>query len=427
MHGLDRYLARAGSTGLVNAASSALAVAVGLPFVIAHAGLDAYGFWALSLMFVNVAALLDFGLSKSIIIVSADDTMSRDQLMSSATAIGLAAAAVLALLVTVVAMLGWPLFGEVIARHAGLSLWIAASGSMLLCCSVLTTLLRALLEAQLKLELVNLGFGLQTILNYLVVALAAYWSGDARIMMLGTCAVYVAILLLHLLLVARHAPFRWHRPGLAQGKLLIRLGLPAYVAELPLAMFAPLLQYLFSLRSPSAAWIGVYDLAIRISGLCATAVNSLSQPFFVAVARSRPDTGNDVRGAIIRHLRFTITAAALLWVAFLVAGPVTLRWLLADVPPDLYRTTLIILLGAAAMSACEPIARMLLGLGKRRVLLANRLLMLATALATGWTLRALPVIDGFAIAYSAGMGIAAIGFAVLNHREPWGRLRSTVT
>ncbi len=417
----EAYFQRAGATSIINSVVSAVSVLALLPPLISRIGLDTYGYWAMLGLFVGVASLLDLGISKAIVYLVTDDSHAPGEVLAAGLLLGAVVSVAVAVALAGIAAAGSALFGPAVATQAGLALWIAGCGGGILVCCVLTTVLRSWLEAKFRLDVVNVGFALLTLCNYAVPLALSMLSRDPRVLMLGNAAVYVLILLAHLCAVALIAPVqpRWPRPRTCEATL--RAGFGTYLADLPAVLLAPALQYLFSLQAKSGGAYGIFDLALRISTLCATTLSSLSSPFFAIVSATNRQSQPAVRRSIARHLRMTVALALAGWLAFLVIGRPALALLLNQSPNELYRATLIMLAGSAVFAALEPISRMLMGLGRRNALLGNRLLMLSAALLTALLLTQFRPLDRFALAYATGFMVAALGLVLLNRREAWGR------
>jgi O-antigen/teichoic acid export membrane protein len=415
------YFLRAATTGVLNSIASAIAVALLLPPLISRIGLEAYGFWSILTLFVGLASLLDIGLSKAIVYLTALGHRDPGIVLAAALTVGGALAACVAVGLIVIAVIGVPVFGPAVAAQPNLALWVACCGGLILVCSVITTLLRSVLEAQFRLDIVNIGFAALTLFNFGVALVLATVTSDPRALMLATTATFVVLLFTHIIAVAIIAPVRLKRPSPTDFATLLRAGFGAYVADLPAVLLAPVLQYFFSLQARSASDYGVFDLALRIATLCGTALGSLSSPYFAIVAAATADSRSEVRRSISRHLRITLLMAVGGWLFFLLAGKPLLALLLRQSISDLYPITLTMLAGAALVAALEPVSRMLLGLGRRRAIFVNRTTMLLATIIAAACLTSLAPLERFSIAYAAGFIFAAMGLSLLNYRERWGR------
>jgi len=108
------------------------------------------------------------------------------------------------------------------------------------------------------------------------------------------------------------------------------------------------------------------------------------------------------------------------WVGFWAVGKPILSTLFVQRSGDIYRASLLMLVGTLAAAALEPVARMLMGLGRLGPLSRARFAMLGSALLSVVVLANLAPLDRFAISCTIGFVISALGLALLNRTEQWG-------
>jgi O-antigen/teichoic acid export membrane protein len=234
--------------------------------------------------------------------------------------------------------------------------------------------------------------------------------------------VYVVILLIHLLWLHSLSALGLQRPSWATMRAILRFGAGSSLADLPSILLGPLLSYLFVVSASSAGDYGVFDLALRIATLSATTLSMLSTPFFAIVAASHAgDAQGQTRRMLSKYLRITLSLGVLGWVVFWVIGTALLSLFFPEQPAEIYCAALIMLAGAAAVAALEPVTRMLMGLGRLRDLAKVRFAMLMTAVAIVWFLSERQPLERFSWAYGLGNLAAFGGLLWLNHREKWGR------
>ncbi len=415
------YLRRSASTGLINAFTSAICVVVVLPLIIGSLGLDAYGSWAVLGVFVGVASLLDLGMTKALVFLIPRAEQPAGTWFSAAVCVCLAATTLVAGSIVVLATLGVPLFGEHVARHPGLTLWLACAGVIVLVCQMLTTLVRAVLEGRCKAHWVNAGFASFTVAYYLAGLLASWWLADVRLVIGVSAGIYVLTLAAHLQLLWRSGPLQWQWPGRATLKALVRVSGRTFAVDLPSIAYLPMLLWIFMLVAHSGSAYGVFDIATRIATLCGTALASLSVPFYALVAGARDGERQQVREMLERFLPWKLACALAAWLLFVLLGERVLQWWMPEAYTSLASALRWLLAGALAYAAFEPITRMLLGLGYIRQLLMIRLAMVAVCAFTAMALHSWDPLLRFSLAGAAGWASAAILLALAARRVRWGQ------
>jgi hypothetical protein len=421
MKGLSTYLWRSGATGLLNTVASALSVGVLLPFIIHRAGLEAYGFFSMLAVFVGIAALLELGMSKALIFLGPRNPAGLSEAFCAALlhcAVGCAAfvALTFGLLASGVAV-----FGAAVEAQGDLKWWLGSCGCVLVLCNVATALLRGAFEGSYKMDVVNIGFAILTCLQYGAVFLTTLISQDPRHLLTAATAVFVVMLVGHIGLARRLLGLSWQPPQRATLQLVRKVGIASFAADAPGTLQAPALQYFFALAARTGSEYGVFDLALRLSTLCATALSSLSTPFFAVVAGAADAAAGSVRRAIAKHVRWMLALAALGCGAYWLIGRYVLELWIPSAPAELVNATGIILGGAALLAALEPWARMQLGIGNQKQLATTRLVALTVAIAVALLPTSLLLVEQFAWASVCGSLCASAGLAVLHMRENWGR------
>lgn len=415
------YLRRAASSGLLNSATSAACVAVVLPAIIGNLGLEAYGYWAILGVFVGVAGLLDLGMSKALVFLIPRGESSESELVCGAITLCLGAILGAAALVLPLASSGFPIFGRAVAQVPGLTIWLAASGTVVLACQVLTTLVRAVLEARRKAHVVNIGFAVHTVAYYGLATLLSSYGADIRLIVAASTGVFVLSLLAHVQLLWSDRPLRWQRPARTMLRRLAHVGSRTFAIDLPTVAYLPLLLWVFLAFAPSGSAYGAFELAMRIAVLCATALGTLAVPFFALVAGAAAPEQRQLRLLLDRFVGWMLLLAASGWLVFTLIGDRLFRWWMPEAPPELAAALRWLLAGALLYAAFEPVTRMLLGLGRMRRLLTTRLAMLATCAVLVIALHSLPVLQRFSIAGAAGWLAAAALLALALRSVRWGR------
>jgi O-antigen/teichoic acid export membrane protein len=406
---------------MFNTLTSVAATALLLPWVIRAVGMETYGLWAVLGIFVGLTSLLDLGMWKSVVYLGAGRKFALPELLSTATLMCVAIALMFTLALLCLLWAGVPLFGAMIEQTPDLKWWLAGCGSVIVFTGLLTNLVRGALEAALYGHWVNVGYGVLTLLQYLVAVQIARYGGGGAALLAGSACVYVAILLLHLVLLKARSLAGWQAPSLAAMRAIGRYGLRALAADLPIILIGPALCYLFVLAAASAGEFGSFDLGLRIATLAATALGMLSTPFFVMVAGAGDTRQVEVRLLLGRQLRLMLVLAAAGWLLFLLAGPRLLALVFPERVAEVFRAALLMLAGTALLAAMEPVARLLMGLGRLRQLALTRALMLPVALASVYLLAQRPALDRFALAFALANVAGGLALWGLYLTERWGR------
>jgi O-antigen/teichoic acid export membrane protein len=422
----DAYLRRVAIASLVNSVVSASSTAVLLPYLIRSVGLETYGVWAMLVIFVGIAAVLDFGIWKSLVYLLPQKGRSAGELAGSAIALCSLGGLAFSLVLVGLLAAGVPVFGYQIAARGDLAWWLAITGCLVLILSLFTNLARGVLEAQFRAEWVNLLYAALTLAQMGAVTLVARYTHDLRALLLGSVATYAAILGAHLACLSQGA-LRDLRIRRSAVEAILKYGSRSFLADLPANLIGPLLLYLFVLTVADSARYGVFDIALRIATLAGTALGLLSAPFFALVSAAHPRAHSEIRTAISRQIRLAAVLALAGVAAYgLIGGPMVALFF-HERSAEIFRASLIMTTGSVAVAALEPVARMMMGIGRLGLLSLLRFAMLGGSLLSVAVLAHYAPLDRFAISTAIGFGILAIGLVVANRCERWGREAAAVS
>jgi hypothetical protein len=265
---------------------------------------------------------------------------------------------------------------------------ILVGGCAILMFSLLNGVLRAVLESQLAVHWVNVGFLAQTLLVYGLTLLAALFWPDGVVV--ATVCAFAGVFLLHASLLARAGLLRPLRPSSVTFFDLLRTGRGSYLLAAPTALLPPLASMLVLSQVPDSSAYGNFDLAFRIATLASTLLAGIAVPILALSARAHA-TGvgaAQLHVWVRRYLLLGWALFALGMVTFWLAGPWLLAWLFPAAGAALFPVALALLGGMGAVAASEAVTRAMLGSHHTGPVLLARLLMLGVvAIAGTWLLR----------------------------------------
>lgn len=407
------YFRKSAASSLLNTLVSALSTGFLLPAIIRQVGLDAYGIWAVIGVFVGITSILDLGMWKSLVYLILKERFSYDELISSAVLLAALVAGGFAVAVVVAMLLGAPIFGSVLDTRDDLAWWLASGGCVVVLASLFANVARGALEASFRGHVLYVGFALVTLLQYGVASLASRVSRDPRALIVGSVLVYLAILVLHAAYLWRIRRVAFVSPTRRAVLAILKYGMPTFVADLPVIFLGPTLLYLFVLTANSAGEYAIFDIALKIATLAASAVSMLAMPIFAISAATRPQDHEVLRALVARYLRVTSCVAIIGCGAYWLIGDQMLSWLFTEQPDSIFQTSLTMLLGTAASAALEPIARTLLGMGVVRKLAIIRCLTFAVTVLLVLATQGMAPLQRFSMSVGIGYAAGALGLLAL--------------
>lgn len=380
------YASRVAATGIANGVVSAIFAVLALPLLVAALGLERYGQWAVLGMFITTAAALDLGMTRAIVMHCAGQPSTRVRECTTAATLIACCFALLATLVIVIASVSTGRLLGLASQAFDSS--ILVGGCLILTFSLVNGVLRAVLESQLAVHWVNVGFLLQTVILYgLTLSAALFWPEGVIV---ASTAAFACILALHAALLARTGLLRPVRPSAATIRELLTTGRASYLLAAPSALLPPLASLLVLSEVSDPAEYGVFDLAVRIATLSSTLLASIAVPMLALSARAHASgTGTaQLDTWVRRYLLAGWTLFALGMTTFWFAGPWLLGWLFPAAGTALFPVALALLAGIGSVAASEPAIRAILGSHHTAPVLLARCIMLGVVLCAGtWFLQ----------------------------------------
>ena len=403
------YLTNAATTGLLNIVGSAVVTIVALPVIVARLGMDGYGLWAMLGIFVSSAVMLDVGAGRAVVYLFSKRAAPANELLTAASVVAMGACVAAYFVALLIAEMSngrlWVLSGV-----PGDVEWVLViAGTVILASTLLTSVVRSLLEAYLHSHLVNIGYFVVTALNFGVAMALACAGQSIQIVLLGSAAAYLFILALHLGALYGICGVWFGRFSSPLAQLVLRKGSSMYVVGLPTAALIPLLFFLLTRSVSDTRQYGQFDLAYRVATMSGSALAFVAVPVYALVARMPEQREREVRRLVGQYLAVTVVALILGVLLFTLIGKNILVYLSrsADVA-SLWWASVALLVGVGSLSAIEPILRAYLGRGHFAKVFLVRFVVAAVTLVALYFLREWPTVKRFALAYAGGCLFGAI-------------------
>ncbi|MEO8018752.1 MAG: hypothetical protein ABI769_13130 [Pseudomonadota bacterium] len=345
-----RYAGWVALSGFANAAVSASCAAIALPLLVAVLGVERYGQWAVLGLFVTTAAALDLGLSRALVLQCAAQPPARVREFATAAALIAGVVAACAVGALVFAALTGFSFG---LAEGVMTPAIAMAGASILALGMLNAVMRAVLESQMAVHWVNLGYLLQTALLYgFTLAAALLWPAA---LLPASVAAFGLVAILNASLLSRLGVLAPRRPKRAALDAMLASTRESFLLAVPTAFLPPLTAFLALSHSTGPAQYAVFDLALRIATLGATLLSGLAVPMLAAAARSRATGGTEAAldRLTIRYLAvgWSLLVAGIL--VYTLVGARLVAWVFPAAGPGLYPIAGVLLAGMGVLAASE--------------------------------------------------------------------------
>lgn len=408
---LKLYFFRSYSTGLLNVASSAISIMLLIPMIISIVGLEQWGIWATLSIFLGFGTAVELGVGKSLVyyLPKTSSESKRDSIYSASLVINRVA------LLGIVILFAGLYFSQVIYPlklgniPSHLVNWVVLAGISLLALLVMTSPYRGALEGMLKIDLVNIGFLLQTILLYVVLFVIVFLGGMALSMIFSTVFVFIILFLYHRVLVNRKTRLCWQRPTFEDVRNLLRYSSGIYLIGLVNSLVIPINRILVATFSDNITDFAEFDLALRVGLMGLAALAAFTTPLFAVLSDIDGLGPVKSRNLIIRTSILVFCLGVTGNLAFFLLGPWLLGFFLDHKNVlEVHHMAMILLAGLAVYGIAEPFKRALLAWGAVRDVLVINILFLCVNLVSFALIPVVSIELRVAAAYSVSAVLIAL-------------------
>lgn len=355
---IGSYLSKSTATGLANTVISGIFGVTFVPLIISRIGMRGYGIWAVLFIFVNLASLADFGFSKSLVYFTAGKELAAETLETQSAIFILNAATALFALAAVTAV--WvfeidPWQGSDIPFE--MRECVLLSGGVILASAVAASFFRSCLEAQYRLDLVNILSCLLSLLMYGGVYLITLIYEDMRLIVLYTAGVHVFILIVTSLFYGWKKISLLRIPETAVFRHIFRYSWRMYVGGLFVSIIIPSNRYLLLMIGGNISNYGVFDASLKVALPAFALMTAFSRPLFALFSDLKSD-GADKIAPLLRNYFYGMVGLYVAGIcSFLLIGNPLIRLVFVEQADGIYHTSMILIIGLGASGIGEPFVR----------------------------------------------------------------------
>lgn len=362
------YLKKSYSTGMFNVAGSAVISAIFIPLIVQKIGLELYGKWALLFLIAGFSNIADFGISKSLVYLIPKQNNQHDsnKIYSAALIMNNLSVLTVAIICTTIYLLGINIWQaeQAFSIETGNKLFIY--GSFIACCSLLTQFCRSILEAFYKIYIVNIGFLLLTLLNYIPIYLLTIYTDDINKLIYCTVIINIIILFFHIIAVNFLCKVSFIIPPIKIFKNIFSCSIKFLSIGLLISAILPINRYLLVYLSDDTKIYGAFDISIKIAMMANSCLALFATPLLSLFSGYGKERLNEIKSILKRSLIGLGGAYLLGCFTFFVTGKSVLQWLFKIDTGEVFISSLILIIGMCLTGVSEPFYRAFLGLGNLR-------------------------------------------------------------
>lgn len=379
---IKKYIFNNVYTGLIKTAFTLVLSVVAIPLIIKNIGIDNYGIISIVLVFSSFTGILDLGLSKALISFQGSQKENKNEI-SAIYILNLVLFATMLLFTLVVYAFKINLMGGKLEVDSSTLRLINTIAILLLSFGIFNNLLRASLEANFKLQLVNWGFLIQSAIINLGWLILALTKAPILYFLLIPVAGSVITIIYHLLFLP---PIYTQllKPDKASFKNVFGITFQFFKVGALNSVHLPLIKYTIILFLGEGRAIGIFELSTKLAVLANNLLAYISNPFFSIVAKHKEKSKVYLWGVIKKVTKFLIAATISGYAVFFIFNKVLIQYFFKEYTTEIFQVLNFVLIGYLIIAASESIQKYMLGIGRMNLVARIKL--------TGILLNALAII-----------------------------------
>ncbi|MCM8568751.1 oligosaccharide flippase family protein [Gramella jeungdoensis] len=359
---IKNYIAKNVYSGVVKTAISFILSLVVVPITIKNIGLETYGLISIVTVFSSFTGVLDLGLSKALITFQGEKRDTTKEL-SSIYLINLIIFLLITFLALIIFFANINLLGSKIELGSETLSYANFISIFLLALGVLNNLLRASLEANFKLQIVNWGFLIQSIIINIGFLILSFTDLSLMYFFLVPLITSVTAIIYHLSFL----PPIYSTISIPSKNHLInvfKITSDFFKIGALNSIHLPLIKYAIIFLIGDGSAIGIFELSTKLSVLANNLLAYVSNPFFSLSAKFK-DTNLKNLWTIIRKVSLgLITITILGYFIFYVLEKFIINYFFGEYSNEIFLVLNFTLIGYLFIAASESIQKFFLGIGE---------------------------------------------------------------
>lgn len=360
---IKKYIFKNVYTGLIKTAFTLVLSVVVIPIIIKNIGIDNYGIVSIVLVFSSLTGMLDLGLSKALISFQGNQKENKKEI-SAIYILNFGLFAAMLLFTLVVFTFKINLMGGKLKVDSSTLRLINTIAILLLSFGIFNNLLRASLEANFKLQLVNWGYLIQAAIINIGWLILALTKAPIRYFLLIPVAGTVVTIIYHLIYLP--PIYTWFlKPDKASFKKVFGITFQFFKVGALNSAHLPLIKYVIIIfLGGGGRTIGIFQLSTKLAVMANTLLAYISNPFFSIVAKHKEKSKVYLWGVIQKVTKFLIGATLVGYAVFFIFNKFLIQYFFKEYTTEIFHVLNIVVIGYLFIATSESIQKYMLGIGK---------------------------------------------------------------
>lgn len=359
---IKNYVTKNLYTGIIKTSVTLVLSVIAIPVVIKNIGLSAYGIISIALVFSNFTGAIDLGLSRALISYCGNEEKNQKEI-SAIYFLNLLLFTLVFFIAVMVYLFNINIMGENLKINIETIRLVNFVALLLLSFELLNNLLRATLEAKFKLQLVNWGFLIQSVIINLGWLILSITKSNILVFLLIPVLSSLVTIIYHLILL----PSTYKNieiPDRVSLKNVFNITFNFFKVGSLNSIHLPLMKYAIILFIGDGRVIGIFELATKLSVLANNLMSYISNPFFSIASKLKDSSVIYLWKTIKKATLLLIIVSIVGYLIFLVFNKFIIDYFYGEYSWEIFNVLNIVLLGYLFVAMSESLQKFYLGIGE---------------------------------------------------------------
>ena len=349
-------------TGMMKTILSLILSVVSIPIIISNIGIGNYGIISIITVFSSFTGMIDLGLSKGLIVFQLEKKDSAKEI-SAIYLINLCLFFLFFLLSILIYVFDINLMGENLEIGKTELRLINCVSVMTLSFGIFNNLLRASLEANFKLQLLNWGFLLQAFIINLGWLVLAIYNANIILFLFVPLVSTITVICYHLFLLPPIYTLL-KKPDIRSIKNVFKITLQFFKVGALNSLHLPIIKYLIIYLIGDQRAIGIFELSTKLALLANTLLSYVSNPFFSIVSKHKEKSEMYlwIITKKVTYLLICITLGG--YIVFIILNNFIITYFFNEYTDQIFKVLNMTVIGYLLIAASESVQKYFLGLGR---------------------------------------------------------------
>ena len=375
-----------------------------LPLIIKKIGLQLFGVLSLTLLFSELSTIVDLGLSKSIVLLSGENKISENRVVTSAFIINLILIGGLSIVFILLQLLSIDMLGSNLNIAKNEKFILLQVGFFILILTLLNNFCRAILESNYLIHIVNITLSIYTPLLYSVIFVTSFFTDNMLIYMITPLILTFLMLLVNFMIIKRRTKVKLEKVKIIHLKYVTKITLELLNIGLINSMVIPVLRYIFVIMVANLSLYAIFDLSFKIALISNSIMTAISIPMLAVFSSNN----KQIRKMIVLSYKIfgiSLVIYLLMLLGFYFFGELIISFIDLNVLNTdlLYSITFVLLISLGSIATVEVFYRYFLGYKQLKKALLLKLIIPIGCLTFFILFKNLEIIYRLIYAYSASL------------------------